>query len=50
MGVGTAAVVKGEFVDLAVTHLKKQGIETYSMGTIKKGNKSVQFTGTLNWS
>ena len=49
MGVGIAAVVRKEFSGEAMAHIKAQGIEAYEVGTIVEGDKTVQFTGQLNW-
>jgi len=50
MGVGITAVVRKEFSEEAVAHIKSQGVEAYEVGTIAEGNKTVQFTGELNWN
>ena len=39
MGVGIIAVIKEEFVQMAVKHLKTSGVETYEIGVIRKGTK-----------
>ena len=49
MGVGIAAVVRREFAEEAIAHVKSLGVEAYEVGTIIEGNKTVQFTGQLNW-
>lgn len=49
MGVGITAVVRKEFRDEAMAHIKSQGVEAYEVGTITEGDKTVQFTGQLNW-
>jgi phosphoribosylformylglycinamidine cyclo-ligase len=49
LGVGITAVVRKEFAKKAIAHLKKQGVDTYPIGTIKKGNQQVVFEGALNW-
>ena len=49
MGVGITAVVRKEFRDEAMAHIKAQGIEAYEVGTIVQGNKTVEFTGQLQW-
>ena len=49
MGVGITAVVRKEFAEEAIAHIKAQGIEAYELGTIVEGDKKVQFTGQLNW-
>ncbi|MSU73564.1 phosphoribosylformylglycinamidine cyclo-ligase [Candidatus Kaiserbacteria bacterium] len=49
MGVGITAVVRKEFAEEAMAHIKSQGVEAYEVGTITEGNKTVQFTGQLNW-
>ncbi|MEK7156500.1 MAG: phosphoribosylformylglycinamidine cyclo-ligase, partial [Patescibacteria group bacterium] len=49
MGVGITAVVRKEFVEEAIAHIKAQGIEAYEVGTIVEGDKTVTFTGELNW-
>ncbi len=48
MGVGITAVVKKDFVQKAIEHLKTFDIDTYEIGVITKGNKEVIFTGELN--
>jgi len=50
MGVGITAVVRKEFAEEAMAHIKAQGIEAYEVGAITEGNKTVQFTGELNWN
>lgn len=50
MGVGIAAVVKASFLQEMISHLKKHDIDAYEIGTIVKGNKSVDFQGKLRWS
>ncbi len=50
MGVGIAAVVKPVFVEKAISHLQKQGIETYEIGRIVDGKREVTFTDALHWS
>lgn len=49
MGVGITAVVRKEFRDEAMAHIKSQGVEAYEIGTITEGNQTVEFTGQLNW-
>ena len=49
MGVGITAVVRKEFAKEAMAHIKAQGIEAYEIGTIVEGNKTVEFTGQLQW-
>ena len=50
MGVGITAVVRPEFADEAINHLKSKGVETYPIGEIVDGKKEVEFTGTLQWN
>lgn len=50
MGVGMTAVVKKQFADEAITHLKTSGVDAYEIGIITAGNKSVDFTGKLQWN
>ena len=50
MGVGMAAVVKKEFSEEAIAHIKSLGVEAYEIGTITQGNKTVEFTSQLNWN
>jgi phosphoribosylformylglycinamidine cyclo-ligase len=50
MGVGSAAVVRKEFAEEMIAHLKTNGVEAYEIGSITKGNKVVEFTGELRWS
>ena len=49
MGVGITAVVRKEFAEEAMAHIKAQGVEAYEIGSITEGNKTVTFTGELNW-
>ncbi|MBI5469809.1 phosphoribosylformylglycinamidine cyclo-ligase [Candidatus Kaiserbacteria bacterium] len=50
LGVGIAMVVKSDFAIKAISHLKEKGVDAYEIGSVKKGKKTVEFTGTLNWS
>ncbi|OGG58352.1 phosphoribosylformylglycinamidine cyclo-ligase [Candidatus Kaiserbacteria bacterium RIFCSPHIGHO2_01_FULL_55_17] len=50
MGVGMIAVVQKDFADEAKAHVAKEGIETYEIGTIIRGDKTVRFTGSLRWA
>jgi len=50
MGVGIAAVVRENFADEIVAHLKTFGIEAYEIGSITKGSGEVSFMGQLAWS
>lgn len=49
MGVGITAVVRKEFAEEAMAHIKAQGVEAYEVGTIVEGDKTVTYTGELNW-
>lgn len=49
MGVGLSAVVRKEFVDEVIAHVKSLGVEAYEIGTITEGNRTVEFSGSLNW-
>ncbi len=49
MGVGITAVVRKEFAEEAMAHIKSQGVEAYEVGVITEGSKTVKFTGELNW-
>lgn len=49
MGVGITAVVRKEFSGEAIAHIKAQGVEAYEVGTIVEGNKTVTYTGELDW-
>lgn len=49
MGVGMTAVLKKDFSDKTIKHLKKFGVEAYEIGKIIKGNGEVVFQGKLNW-
>ena len=49
MGVGITAVVRKEFAAEAMAHVKSLGVEAYEVGVITEGNKTVEFTGELNW-
>ena len=49
MGVGIAAVLRRDFAEEAKAHLAEAGVDTYEIGTIVEGNKSVEFEGELNW-
>ena len=50
MGVGMTAVVKKQFADEAINHLKGFGVDAYEIGVIKEGEKSVDFSGELQWN
>jgi len=50
MGVGLTAVVRKEFADEAIAHIKAAGVEAYPIGTIVAGSGEVEFTGELQWS
>lgn len=50
MGVGMCAVVRGEFAEEAMAHLKSNGVETYEIGAIVQGSGTVRFEGSLAWS
>ena len=50
MGVGIAAVVRPEFAEEFVAHMRGQGIEAYPIGIITEGDTKVRFTGSLTWS
>ena len=50
MGVGIAAVVREDFAEEMVAHMKKFGIEAYEIGSITKGSGEVSFAGQLAWS
>jgi phosphoribosylformylglycinamidine cyclo-ligase len=49
MGVGITAVVRPAFAKDAIEHLTKAGVDTYEIGTIIDGTKSVEFKGPLLW-
>ena len=49
MGVGIAAVVRPDFSDTIITHMKESGIDAYEIGTVVAGNKQITFTGSLHW-
>ena len=49
MGVGMTAVVRKEFADEAVAHLKQFDVVAYPVGAIKAGKKEVEFSGALQW-
>jgi phosphoribosylformylglycinamidine cyclo-ligase len=49
MGVGLAAVVRKDFAEEAMAHVKSFGVECYELGTIVEGQKKVAFTGKLQW-
>ena len=49
MGVGMVAVVKREFAEEAIAHLKQHDVIAYEIGTITEGNKKVDFIGQLQW-
>lgn len=49
MGVGMALVVKEKDVQNIIDHLKKYDCPSYKIGKIVKGNKKVEFTGSLVW-
>ncbi len=50
MGVGITAIVRSEFAEEAIAHIKSLGVEAYEIGIIARGNKAVQFTSQLNWN
>jgi phosphoribosylformylglycinamidine cyclo-ligase len=50
MGVGMTAVVRREFTEEAIAHLKAGGVEAYEIGLISKGSGEVAFAGELQWS
>ncbi len=50
MGVGMVAVVRKDFAPEAIGHLSKSGVDTYEIGIIEKGNKTVDFQRKLRWS
>lgn len=49
MGVGITAVVRKEFAEEAMAHIQSLGVETYEVGTIVDGDKTVQCINKLNW-
>ncbi len=49
MGVGMAVVVKPDFAEEAIAHFRHSGVPAYSIGSITKGEKSVDFVGGLQW-
>ncbi len=49
MGVGVTAVVRPEFAASAIEHLQKMGVDTYEIGVVEKGSKTVEFDGELAW-
>ena len=49
MGVGLTAVVRKEFADEAIAHIKGQGVEAYEVGSIIEGDREVVFEGALQW-
>lgn len=49
MGVGMTAVVAPEAVDSIRDRLGKAGHETYPIGTIEPGDRTVEFHGGLGW-
>lgn len=50
MGVGIAAVVRPQFADTVIAHMKKFGIDAYEIGVITEGKKEVEFSGELQWN
>lgn len=50
MGVGIAAVVKPDFAETMIGHMKKSGIDAYEIGTIVEGRREVVFNGALKWN
>jgi len=50
MGVGVTAVVRPDFAQEAIAHLKAMGVETYEVGSIVEGERQVVFEGALNWA
>jgi phosphoribosylformylglycinamidine cyclo-ligase len=49
MGVGMTAVVSPSFADEAVTQMKASGIDSYKIGEITEGDRSVDLIGELIW-
>src|SRR3989344_644446 len=49
MGVGITAVVRKEFVEEAIAHLKQYEVVAYEIGVIAEGNKNVELIGELQW-
>ncbi|MEK7107202.1 MAG: AIR synthase-related protein, partial [Patescibacteria group bacterium] len=49
MGVGMTAVVHPSFVDEAITHLQKSGVDAYKIGEITEGDRTVDFISELRW-
>ena len=49
MGVGMTAVVRPDFAQEAIAHLKASGVEAYEIGIITQGSKDVIFKGELQW-
>ncbi len=50
MGVGIAAVVREDFVDEAIAHVRTFGIAAYEIGTITEGSGDVVLEGQIRWS
>jgi phosphoribosylformylglycinamidine cyclo-ligase len=49
MGVGMALIVRPSAVEKIRKHLLNEGCDSFAIGKISKGHRSVQFTGKLNW-
>lgn len=50
MGIGITAVVKKESVGEIISHMKTFEIDAYEIGSIREGNKQVEFENKLNWN
>ena len=50
MGVGLTAVVRKDFLEEAIAHLKLAGVESYEIGSITEGEREVTFTNELDWA
>ena len=50
VGVGLTAIVRKEFVQEAIAHIKGQGVEVYEIGSVVEGKREVVFEGALQWA
>ena len=50
VGVGMIAVVRKEFAEEAVAHLKGMEVESYEIGSVERGAGDVVFSSALQWN
>jgi phosphoribosylformylglycinamidine cyclo-ligase len=49
LGVGMAAVARPEDADSIIAHLASFGVESYRIGEIIRGDRTVRVEGNFNW-